>query len=594
MSVKIIDSFFVALGFKPDTAGLEAFQKKAEGARDTILSWRTSIGGLIAGLGVAKIAKIGSEFEQNRIAIAGFLSALGVSSDFNAGLKDAADTIQQITLDAAKLPGEAEEYVEVFKAALPFVKAAIPGGGLQEFTAFTNQVTAIGKTLGVDAPQIGRDLQLMLGTTGRAGGHVKLFQQLMPFLRNVKGQAQLTSQTFNAMTAPKRLELMQEAFKTLQPMLDESANSFDAMFGAAKSSFTQITRFATAGLFASMKNGLNKLNAVLFTSEGKLTDFGQTLVDNTKTMIRWATQLATAIGSLVVWIGKLAYHSGALKVVLVALAPVLAGLAFTKAAAGVARLVGGLGKMRAAILANRLLVGGLVIAIALLAEDLYQFYNGGESVTGMLVKKWAPAIYLIKAALGLLAAALLRTQVVALATGARIAVAWLIGLGPIGLVIAAIGVLVAAFFLIREHWDEIVAGMKKTWEGFIESIKSFPRDIKLALGFGKEEDVAAGRDRMASRATTLQHILNPGSFIADKIRDAFSNRDAPPAASMSGAEAMGSGGFDVTNNISTTTNVAKIEVNGSSDPRATAEAVQSKLDDTTRRATRNAQSGTAL
>src|ERR1700690_4482789 len=99
----------------------------------------TAITGLVAGLAIHEIAKIGSTFEQNSIQIAGFLSALSNGkTGYAEGLVEARDVIQQITNDAAKLPGEAEEYIEVFKAGYPFVQGAMPGGSLQQMTDFTN------------------------------------------------------------------------------------------------------------------------------------------------------------------------------------------------------------------------------------------------------------------------------------------------------------------------------------------------------------------------------------------------------------------------------------------------------------------------
>ena len=156
----VIDQLWVALGIKPDPAGLNLVRRQVDDAKESLISAGGAVKAVLAGFAVKQIADIGSTFEQNRIQIAGFLSALGQSSDFNNGLQDAQGVIQQITKDAAILPGEAQEYIEVFKAGLPFVQGAMPGGSLNDITKFTNQLTAIGKTFGLDAGLIAREFDL--------------------------------------------------------------------------------------------------------------------------------------------------------------------------------------------------------------------------------------------------------------------------------------------------------------------------------------------------------------------------------------------------------------------------------------------------
>jgi hypothetical protein len=252
--------------------------------------------------------------------------------------------------------------------------------------------------------------------------------------------------------------------------------------------------------------------------------------------------------------------------------------------------------MKKAVIGNTMLIGGLVVAIALITEDLYQFYNGGESVTGMLVKKWAPAVYAVIGVLGLLVGALIRTQAVAIATGVKMLVGWLIGLGPIGLTILAIGVLIGAFFLLRDNWDDIVKYMTKKWQGFVESIRSFPHDIKAALGLGTSEEGSESRGRLASIASKLQYVISPSAAIAGSagyLADSLFGPGSPPTASMgSGAVDRSSRSSSSTVNQTTVTGT-QISISGADDPGATARAVRSEIENMSRQGTRNAQTGVA-
>lgn len=458
----VIDSFFVSLGYKLDPKGLGEFQKKAESAKDSILSVGNALKVFATGFVAKGIAKIGSEFEQNSIAIAGFLQALKLSPDFETGLTDAAAVIQQITLDAAKLPGEAEEYIEVFRAGLPTLKAALPGGSIAEMTKFTNTITALGKTLNIDAPQIGRDLKLMLGAQGRAGGHVRTFQELLSFMRLIPGQAKLDSAAFNAMSQSQRAALLQQTFgiEGLQKMLQASAGSFDAMAGAAISMVKQVTRAITGPLFNAMKQGLEAINAVVFDAKGQLTEFGQGLVDGGRRVISFAVNLVKAAGSIVVAIAKI---PGLLTVLRFALRPVLAllaGMAIQKGIGWVIKLGRAMNALKVATMGPVVLLGALGIALALVAEDVYGFFNGIDSVTGVLVEKWGPAIYVVIAALGALGIALGAVVIAQNATAISMAVGWAVAAAPLVFLLAGMALLVKAITDVTKHWEVFKQSMK--------------------------------------------------------------------------------------------------------------------------------------
>lgn len=231
----------------------------------------------VGGMALHGLIGLNDQFEQTQIVIGGFLNTLGVAGTYAQGFDLAANVMERIRIDAAALPGEAEDYIEVFKAGLPVVQKAV-GGTITEMTAFTNRYTAIAKTLQVDSAQAARDLQLMLGDTGRAGGHVKTFQQLLPFLHKVEGQANLTAASFNKMTAPERAKILTDAMGKLAPMLEKSAHSFDAMKGAIISNGKALLRLSSEPLFEFAKEQLSQLNSMLFDTNGKMTPLAERIV----------------------------------------------------------------------------------------------------------------------------------------------------------------------------------------------------------------------------------------------------------------------------------------------------------------------------
>jgi hypothetical protein len=427
----VIDSLWIALGFKPDTSGLRGFRKEMSGLREEMLG----IGGMLKGMGAAiaggfaihKVAEIGSQFEQNKNQIAGFLTALGLAGDFNQGLEEAARIINKITHDAAVLPGEAEEYVEVFKSNAAFLKQGMPGANADEIAGFTNKMTAVAKSVAstLDSAQIAREAGMLLAVHGRAGGHNVLWNKLLPFMMQVEGQANITAESFNAMTQPQRVELLNKTFAKLQPTLDAAAGSYDAMMGALTSSVKQIVRLGTEGLFTEMKDQLAALNAEFFDADGNLTKTGKDVVGVLKDVSRVVGRLLHDGVGLVKWVARMTAHSKA---------------------------------FRGALLGVALILGGLPLLLAAVVEDFVGFLNGEESITGELVDGWGPALYLVIGAIALLAAAV----------------------APVPAMIAAIG---AAVVVMSEHWQEVLDFVQGGLNGWVNLLDYVIDKINKLLGF---------------------------------------------------------------------------------------------------------------
>lgn len=267
-----------------------------------------AIGGISTGYAVQQISQLGSEFEQTQQVLAGTLSALGFAAGadptarFRNGLDIAADTMDQIQAAAAALPGEAEDYLSVFRAALPEVAGAMDGN-LTQMTEFTNRLTAIGRSFGIDAMQIGHDVQRMLRTgTGGAGMQVRTWTQLLPFIHTVEGQANLTADAFNRMTSHERLHLLEQTFERLQPMLDQAGSTFDSMWGAMVSTTRQMTRMATSPIFDAIKDTMGDVNALFMSSSGEMTDLGRSVVSAGQGISRL---IVRGIEQAVRWVGAL-------------------------------------------------------------------------------------------------------------------------------------------------------------------------------------------------------------------------------------------------------------------------------------------------
>lgn len=238
------------------------------------------LGLLGGGMAVAGITGVHSQFEETNNALAGMFVALGESGDFNQGLAMASTTMDAINIAAAKLPGEAEDYIAVFRGGLPVLRNAMPTVPLEDIYKFTNQMTAIGATFGVQSELMAGDLQdlFAMGQGHASVMRTQMFRQMQPYLRSLRGEANVTAESFNKLTAPQRIQMFKNAFHSLDPMLQGAAHSFSAMSGALVSMGRMLVRMTTGGAFDAIKGVMGELNALFMDDQGKLTAFGAKFV----------------------------------------------------------------------------------------------------------------------------------------------------------------------------------------------------------------------------------------------------------------------------------------------------------------------------
>lgn len=230
-----------------------------------------AIGGAIS---ARKILEVSGAYENVQARLAGTLTALDFGKDFTEGLQNATSVMDSLYASAARLPGEAEDYIEIFTQGLPVVSQAIKGG-LEEFTAYTNKYTAIAKSLQVDTWQASSDLQRMLAPgRGIAGLESRTYQRLLPYMKQVQGYANLTTQSFNALSQTARADLIGKVMAKLTPMIDHMSNSWEAVRGAAATAGRDLIRIGGQNVFAHMKSAVNDLANGILDANGRLTAFG--------------------------------------------------------------------------------------------------------------------------------------------------------------------------------------------------------------------------------------------------------------------------------------------------------------------------------
>lgn len=226
------------------------------------------LGGATAFLGVgtavaATVAKLSEmtstgielnkTFEATTTRIAGTLDAFHVAPTFKQAKAMAADVLGTIADMAAALPGETEDYVNVFATALP--KALSAGmTDMQQVAQFTSYWTAVAASNMVDAQQAGMDLFRMLA--GQAGADVRMFTVLAEVIG-------MTAETFNKLSAPERLAAIQGALGNFSGQLGAAGDEFGAVEGSVASLEKEIQRLGTMRAFEREKEHLQRMNELL-------------------------------------------------------------------------------------------------------------------------------------------------------------------------------------------------------------------------------------------------------------------------------------------------------------------------------------------
>lgn len=239
--------------------GLSTMLNAAKAGLGMLFTAATIGGAAALATGVAAltygVVSLNGQVEATAVGIAGMVQAAQVTNEsggiasWGESMAFAEQAMQQIRTDAAALPGEADDFVEVFRAGI--APALDAGMRAADVAQFTNRFAAVGISFRVDAPQIGRDLNLML--QGRAGAHVNMWNRL-------KSTIGKTAAEFNAMSAAQRQALIDTALRRYQPMIDAYANTWEAISSTTISYGKDLLRIGTAPLFRLAKSELKSMN----------------------------------------------------------------------------------------------------------------------------------------------------------------------------------------------------------------------------------------------------------------------------------------------------------------------------------------------
>ncbi len=530
----VIDELVCRLGFTTDPKGLEGFAKLAEDGKKAMLALGAATAGAVYGLtelvkGTAeRMGGIANFSEQMGIS-AREVAALGkVAADNDSSLESMEGSLRTLSQTAGQAAAG------IGRGALLFKKY-----GLHAKDAAGN-VKSIDVLLGDVAEKMSgmKSLQEQQALGARLG-----FDPAMIVLLS-KGRAEIE-------------KLRAQALKE-NPFADsdyELADKTDKAFQRASRSVTTLKNRLAVGLMPAVQDLLDRFTKWISKKEN--IEKIQSAIGKVKEVVML---LVNNLGKVASVAGVFLAHKLGAKI-----------LELSSNFGSAARAAGSLKLAMSG--AKALLTGGLAGAIALVAEDLWVFYHGGESVTGWLEEKWPGAVDGMLATLDLLSAAFL-----GLATGS----------GPVGVFVFALGGIVIAIKAIHDAWTPLVQWMKESLRDIGDRVRLIAKIVTPAVWligkatgtadkiYGKDswEKAAEESDRKTREETEAANERMRkknggfGVWLPTEQMPATWNMLVGvrhPVAPAGQAGTVINGGLNVT-------------VSGSGDPQATADAVLREMD----------------
>lgn len=626
MSVQALQEFFVSLGFEVDTSKIKEFEQQTASLRESMLKVSAIATGAAVGLGmmVMKVAE-GMDDVGDFADIVGMsareVAALGKVADQNDSSMEAMkSTIQGL----AAVTGEAA--LGIGRGAMVFEKLGL------------SAKDAEGKTKGA-TDMLGEIADRMKDMTAgerlALGSKLHIDTSLIPLLS--KGSAAFRE--------------LKESAEAANPLTDEQyaqADEIVKLWNKATAGVSGYTKLLAAKLFPVMKKILTAYNdwvssvkkgggGVIASAFKAASDFAEALWD-------WIVRLSTGMKSAYDWMMQFKGVVWAAGAAVAALIAYQAGLFFNSLRVAVAKATAALLGMEAATVLPVILIGLLGLAIALVVDDLVNFYEGNESILGQFLEEFPNAGKVAVVTLGAIGAAFValkwdavsawaatmwgavRSAIVtvaaaaamsggilpligiyvsmaasAVAAGIAAAGAWLVAIAPIALVLAAIAAVSVAIYELWANWDAVTGYVLSAWgrvkDAFNDGFWPAVWQIFTEAAFGAINAVFALWNSTVGSVFKGVRVDLLGQAPALNGGDTAQTAAGTSVMStMNSGGMMGRAGNNVSNAATTTQNTtinAPITIN-SPDPAKAGEAVGAELDRRAKQAIRNGQTAVAI
>lgn len=599
----VIESFFVSLGFEVNTEKIEEFQKKTEELRASVLKVGAIFTGAAVGIGamVLKVAE-GMDDVGDFADIVGMsareVDALGkVAKQNDSSFEAMKSTLQGLT----QVTGEAA--LGIGRGAMIFEKLGFSAKDAQ------GNVKGASEMLGEIA-----DRMKSMGASEKMALASKLHidPSLIPLLS--KGS--------------KAFLDLKESAEAANPLTEEQYKQADEivkLWNKATAGVAGYTKLLAAKLFPVMKNILTAYNdwvsSVKKGGGGAIASAFKLASSLVETLWDWVVRLVSGLKSAYDWITQFKVVTWAAGAAIAAIIAYQAGVFFTTLGGAIATAARALFTFNAAAALPVILIGGIVIAIGLLVDELVNFYEGNETIIGQLNDEYPGAIYGAWAALVALGGAfialkwkaissMLETMAIMamyaaewIAAHAAMAVGALVAYWPILLIIAAIAAAVGAVWYLWENWSKVSAMLGEAWDTVKTALSNAFENVMAVFDAAKQK-VMGFIDTVVGAISKVGQLLGLTDDTS-KVKLAVSAAPGQSSADSSASNSFNASGGVIgragsSMNSSTTANTTTVSIGppniviNSPDPTKAGDAVEKKFEQMNRQAVRNGQSAVGL
>lgn len=267
------------------------------------------VGGFRALVGGAVQFQAGLEGTQ--IGLAAVMSAVE-HIPFEQARRESEGMFRQIQTDALRSVATSSELFGIFQSIYGPLRAG--GLAMGDIRSVMLDTVSAASALNVDLPQASRDIQMM--ARGAAGMHVRLFSMLRS-----TGAIAEDAETFNHLSQPERIAVMQRALG----QFSQAADAYGQSFAGVTSTFRDIVEsFLGAGfgpVFGRIRYYLSRVNDLLLENRQRIVRvlqvYGEVLaqmldrvVSAGRSAFEWVTErwgsISAGIANAVSWMRRLA------------------------------------------------------------------------------------------------------------------------------------------------------------------------------------------------------------------------------------------------------------------------------------------------
>lgn len=236
----------------------------------------------VVGLGAmgAAVVNMNGKLEETQIALAAIFQANGASPSFGAGMGLAQTQMAKMRKDAADLPGEFTDLVNIFQTIAPNTfRGGLGADSTREMAAQTMAMAAI---MRIPMHVAAREMSALI--EGRAGSHNIMGLRMM-------GLAGSKATEFNHLSEAERIKRLQAEMSKYGDALGAYRHSFIGLFSTFKDNAKQLAVIGGKPLFESVKRQLESINGWFTENKPKIDAYanyiGQKLAHGFEYGVSW-------------------------------------------------------------------------------------------------------------------------------------------------------------------------------------------------------------------------------------------------------------------------------------------------------------------